>query len=1323
MAVLVTWSAAVTAEDIGRNSSCEQVANGRPVGWGVYGSLKTWGTLDQGYQGKGAYFVPADFKKIDGGPRPGEEFVSAALVLGSPDGFDGSKGIEPPTASGSKYWRLPPQAAYKIGFWVKNDASRLKVCVQQWGSEEATGADRTSRATVAVAPATPEWTRYENTVSLRGDTKRFALMFHVFGYKADGLKLGRVCVDEVTIEPAVVGMTADDLPRLTMPDDPAVYVGDTPIEKVLDAYRAGDEQAVARVQQTLQTADDMAAKPDAWYRQFYRSFEPRAFTFACPIHPLLVSGYNEWDWSLDEPWKLICPYCKAEGRKYYYYPNPDYPDDGQGCAPTDDVWARTHDAAWSKANRSIPHDHWDGRTHGYLDSKRFYFLGKYYKDAMRLLVRRHALTLALAYQYATRLFPAGSEQHNKGKLYAHKPKVIMFTAARAHLGDDYLAAAEGLTPAEFRALVERFYRAEAGQWPYDKLAGFRPFSLFDLTLGDPVWAEETKRRPYGPYFRFAGSWNRKAYYVEWLLDLFCRLSTSFGDDEQALRRVCWRTLVSVPGDREKVALGQDTPAHYLKRGTFEMEIHAYDLETGGDNLASATQRPKLRAGLFLRDSKIIETVALDLTYFLRNFFTGDGLSREGSPSYTGAGYAVTSVMDTLYGLKGDFDANAPYFDRDLGALNLFKMDDYKNCATKLIYYVTEDDLFIPWEDSVYGSRLQMGHYVFMEKFGGGIPEKERKYLIIDKRPNGGVTVRRNVGVPLPPVLLHDRRKAILRAGSPVSPTVVSLDFTKKTGHYHPPSQTLMVHACGQELASDLGYLGSNHELTTHWIKTYAGHNCLTLRAADGNPRMTQRLRGDLRKHFIDTPACQVVDSAEYDAADWADAGQPKGGELSRQVFLIAASDDQHYVVDIARARGGATHDYYLHCHGLGFEVDGIKLAALPDADTNLHEHSGWTFKCRKGWGAKNMRQLRTGRSQGAWRATWSRIDDYRKQPKGKPLIHNDVFMRLWMVDEPGSEVIVGAAPAQRWLRNDDYGRTMKMLCVRRPNTERIDKFVAVIEPYRDKPFVKSVRRLDVQADDYTVALAVETIHGVDYVVSYGGPGAPSAVTLKDGAHAISTDGDVAIVSHRKRGVRLLLAGGKSLAADGLSLKLDGPAQWTGRLVDFNDAADTLVIESEEAWPTGATLAGRPIVIQHREDRSTFAIKSVERIGDGRYLVQLDDQPHLMNNWLRVRKVTRHGIVIEPPPVLDSKRRTYKVYAGAPDDMRLLGPLRKMGSTTVRNEIGTDMLRFYSVVIDDYSGVEPGQDIGITRLEKGRDMVFVTNMAYMKSAEGPPKSAR
>ena len=973
--LLLAAHVAAYGEDLSRNGNCEQVEDGKPVGWGAYLGGVTWGSLEDGYKGKGIYFVPGSFKPIASGDRKGENYTNTGICQGSSNGLSGADALLHTPSEDAKRFKRGGSDAYKVSFWIKSECNKITVFLQGWTTDEATGNDRASSGLIPRIGLLDDWTYYEATASPRASVKKIAVCFQIYGYEKDGLKLGRVCIDELKIE-RVSGLNADSLRRIEIPDDPAVYVGDTPLEEILAAYRAGENGAITQVSAVLKQADAWAERPDEWYRQLFAGFEPRGLlTTSCPIHPFLTRFYNDFQWSINDPWKLVCPHCKAEGRKYYYYPNPDYPDDGNGCAPTDEIWARDHDAAWSKAHRNIPHDHWDGSTHAYINSRRYYFKGKCYYNILARVENSIGPQLALAYHYASELFPPDSDQYKKADLYAHKAKSILLSYARAHLGDDYLAAAEGITPEQFSKRIAGFYQtADGTPWKYHKLPGFRVFNYRDVALGDPFW----EGTPATGGLIYRGLWDSRARHAGFLLEFICRLRTSFGEGEDDIRRICQRPLVSFAEDREKVALGQDPPAYYLKRGVFEIEIHPFNLESGGDNMLVSSMGPRIRAGLFLRDDGIIEKVAQDVTYFWRNYFSQDGLGKEGSPTYSA--YGVAALGDKLFGLKGDFDKNAPYYDAENDTINLNKMPVYAACAVKMPYYVTdEDDHYISWEDSCYGARRSTTQHQRILNYGGTIPEKHLKYLHVTQDEDGKYSVSFNKSILWPPVLLHDRRKAVLRAGNPEQPTVVSLDFTKMCSHAHSPTQTLMLHACGQELASDLGYMGSSHFMT-QWIRSYPAHNSLTIRKQDGSPHATGKLRGDLRKHFITTPTCQIVDTAEYDQADWTDAGESDVGEFSRQVFLMSPSEKHQYVVDIIRARGGATHDYYLHCHGLGFDTAGIELQPVSDPDQTLHEYSDWTFKVGENYGAHNVAQLATAKSSGPWQATWSRIDDYRGQP-------------------------------------------------------------------------------------------------------------------------------------------------------------------------------------------------------------------------------------------------------------------------------------------------------------------------------------------------------
>jgi len=157
------------------------------------------------------------------------------------------------------------------------------------------------------------------------------------------------------------------------------------VEELAERYAAGDAGAVAIVDAVLERAAQWQAIDAQWWLDRVLPVTPIGmWTTACPIHPERCQDFSDvsWRWSLDEPFRLYCPLCEEEGREYPYYPNPDYPDDGTGCYPTDEVWRRTHGPEWSREHPGIPWDRWDGQTHGYSSAGyAFFFRGKWHHEA------------------------------------------------------------------------------------------------------------------------------------------------------------------------------------------------------------------------------------------------------------------------------------------------------------------------------------------------------------------------------------------------------------------------------------------------------------------------------------------------------------------------------------------------------------------------------------------------------------------------------------------------------------------------------------------------------------------------------------------------------------------------------------------------------------------------------------------------------------------------------------------------------------------------------------------------------------------------------
>ncbi len=1044
-----------------------------------------------------------------------------------------------------------------------------------------------------------------------------------------------------------------------------------PIEELAAAYAKGDEQAKARVDGIIAGAQSYAHLTDEALRDLFPEFEPMGqYSVCCPIHPFLVRYYNDFKWSLDDPWHLVCPYCKEEGREHFKYPNPRYPDDGYGCMPTDEVWREDHDAQWTKSHRGIPWDHWDGVCHGYTDSRKFYFMGKCYCNIIRAVSGGVLPRLAEAYQVCDKVLPDDDPRRELREGFAHQAQTILLLLTRAHLGDEYLAAASGRTPEEFRGIMRDFLRAEEGGWRYRPYPGFRPRVYpRDALLGDPVWKDYFKQRDRTSSLTYYfGSWNLRAALVGDWIYAACLLRDSYTDEQKALGlpQLAERVIVSQEGDRERLA---DSPYDdpYLKRGLVEYEIHPYNLESGGDNLLTSSLTPRLRMGLLVGDDEILEKIAQDITYFWSNMASGDGMGKEGSPTYAGGTWAVSSIAEKMQGMKGDFDPSAPYYDAKLRGLNILGMPRYRRCLG-LMDCLMPDGLYISFEDSVHGGSFGLYNAARVEKYCGGIPEPYRSCLNI-QRQGEDVQVSLKRDFTLRSHLLHDNRKAVLRAGEGRRQMVAALDYSMVVGHYHEAPLSLMVYAKGHELASDLGYLGSSHHLTTQWIRSFASHNSLIIRGEDGSPYPTRPLRGDLELFDAGGPV-QMVEVAERDAADLQAGLGEEGGIYQRTIALVrkpSSADipvrdryggEDGYVVDFCRARGGALHDYQFHSHGQKLVTEGVQLKPVADPDQNLYDFSGFSFlSTAREYGSRNVDRLRVGESSGPFTATWSEVDRYRKGHKGPVERDHEVALRLWMLDEPGSQIIAGEAPGQRFLRNEDFGRTITQLRVRRPNTKAVDEFVAVIEPYRSEPFIRSVQRLE--AREGVIGVKVVTRSGTDYLVSSLDE---EPVELHDGDTVVQTAGRFCAASLDEAGEPrwLYAVRGTSARVGDFELEVEGPACFTGTVEKMLPDDFALIVRADPPLPPADKLAGRTLMIQHSRGRSSFTIARVEPAADGTQRVNLANMPKLLENVLLVRNAEPTRLVVEPPPVLVGSPVDYHVYHLGGGGPRHLGKLTGRG---------------------------------------------------------------
>ena len=190
---------------------------------------------------------------------------------------------------------------------------------------------------------------------------------------------------------------------------------------------------------------------------------------------------------------------------------------------------------------------------------------------------------------------------------------------------------------------------------------------------------------------------------------------------------------------------------------------------------------------------------------------------------------------------------------------------------------------------------------------------------------------------------------------------------------------------------------------------------------------------------------------------------------------------------------------------------------------------------------------------------------------------------------------------------------------------------------------------------------------------------------------METDGLFTFLSTVKgKPMFLGLYAGTSAAAAGMCVtQAPGPE---GRLLDFDDAADTLTVESSLPLPLGHALEDEAIIVEHDLDTTTFTIQRIESAGDNRFRIHLKWWPHVLENYLRVTSAVGPLLGIAPPPSLPARfwERAYQVYKVAPPaETRYVGEVQ----TATAKALTLDSAR---------ADLAPGDTIGVTKLRKGKD---------------------
>lgn len=423
--------------------------------------------------------------------------------------------------------------------------------------------------------------------------------------------------------------------------------------------------------------------------------------------------------------------------------------------------------------------------------------------------------------------------------------------------------------------------------------------------------------------------------------------------------------------------------------------------------------------------------------------------------------------------------------------------------------------------------------------------------------------------------------ASLGRGQDEHQMLAQLHFSGGVGHGHRDALNLTLWAKQSEMLPDLGYTWTQMR---HWATSTLAHNTVVINRASQSVRHDE---GNLLMFFGDNAGIAAVEADARDAYRDIDGIE----QYRRLLVTVPVSDQDGYVVDIFRVRGGRMHDWSLHGDA---DQDTTATCSLPLSqhhDNLMTEGEIWNeptlqYSTYPVYGV--VRDVGSARTVGPFTITFNYGEE-----TGKAL-------RMHM-DAGDAEVLLGRSPSVRRMGVGGAGDMRKAwdfwmphLIVRREaeaDNGMGSIFTAIHEPYVGAARIDHVARVAlVPADEHAVALRVRHGNIVDTILSSIDD---VERTTEDG---IKLRGKLAVVRQVDGHISSMwLLDGASLAAGEITLA--GPAELHGTIITAprlvsGEGRDAFVVDAP--LPDGDALAGKWMIVTHGNGLShAYEIARVE----------------------------------------------------------------------------------------------------------------------------------
>jgi len=445
------------------------------------------------------------------------------------------------------------------------------------------------------------------------------------------------------------------------------------------------------------------------------------------------------------------------------------------------------------------------------------------------------------------------------------------------------------------------------------------------------------------------------------------------------------------------------------------------------------------------------------------------------------------------------------------------------------------------------------------------------------------------------------RHARLARGEDGAAMQAHLHFSGGHGHQHADNLGLILWAKGRELLTDIGY---THTAWRTWSTRTPAHNTVTINQAS---QSTRGIGGNVTLYAPISDDLQVVEAQSLVAYPEV------ATEYRRRIAVIGVSATDAYVLDIFRVAGGTRHDWTLH--GCADHPQSVTLSVPtepvagnyigPDAEFEYPQSESMPGKFPPGIDPAYAfpKDVEAAQTEEAWAATFEFAEG--------PAPH----LKVDVLGQPGVQVCRMMSPSIRNAKENDADlpkHFMPGVMARRASEAEplSSTFVAVHQPYGDRPFIRSVSSL-LPAPDAAgpVGLRVEHEGGIDYIVCSPASGGQMVSLTVDGRSFECTGrfGLVRLVEGVP--VKACLIGGTRLSYAGIALEAPS-AGFSAPIAEVlrDDGANSYAFAVEGNVPAVDGLAGAWAVVTHGDGTTNSYQIAGAAEENGRAILTLTDDP-------------------------------------------------------------------------------------------------------------------